>query len=229
MLDLGIDLGPRSGADVSFGLDPQDSQRLLVYRRGGGCIRVLGGVFLGAGLALQAVGLLDGISWGVLLGGLVMGLLGAFLLFARSRTVFDQQLRPDRARFLPGHVDGISSRSRCRRSIGCDHREGRRQSRRGWRCQLFDDLQGRARRFRRDLVPVASTGLWETAVPVAEALSRFLRLPLHDGAVDRIRQPEELELSLREQRQRGSFKSIDEEIRRSKIGARWFVMTRVVL
>ena len=54
---------------------------------------------------------------------------------------------------------------------------------------------------------MASTGIWETAVPVAEALSRFLRLPLHDGAVDRIRQPEELELSLREQRQRGSFKS----------------------
>ena len=82
MLDLGIDLGPRSGADVRFGLDPRDGHRLVVFRRGGGCLRVLGVILLGAGLALQAVGLLDGISWGALSGGLLLWLLSTLAVLA---------------------------------------------------------------------------------------------------------------------------------------------------
>ncbi len=206
MTALGIDLGPPSGADVVFGLDPRNSKRLLVRHRSGGCIRVLGIFFLGGGLALQAVGLLDGISWGALAGGLAMGLFGAFLLFARSSTAFDRHIDQIEHGFTVGvttvfHRQSLVGFDRVMitEKVDVSHDEDGDAS---YSTTFKVELWGSG-----NSLTVASTGLWETSVPVAEAMSRFLRLPLHDRAAKRVRQPDELDLSLREQRRRGSFGS----------------------
>jgi hypothetical protein len=194
---IGVDLGPRSSADAVAVLDRRDPDRLILRRLDPGCLHVGGLVLLMLG-ALLAVGWFAGVGSGWRLAwGVVLGPLGALVALAEAWVVVDRRRRVV--------VDGVSlvvpvvfrrhATTDFERVVLDEDVDGTRSDGETGPTTTFEIRLEGAKLNRR----VAVAGVWEAAVPVAEALSRFLEIPFQDRAAARTQQPAELDLPVAQQ------------------------------
>lgn len=173
MSEVGVQLAPRAGPSVVFGVDAADPDRFLV--RG----RYLG-LRLPVALAIlyfACNGQLDGLRREALwrfTGATALAFLAVALAFLRRRLVLDRargELREELALVVPFARKVRALRGVRRVIVSVENRPASQ----GHETVYPVDLQGSASRVRVDTV-----GRWERAAPLAEALARFLGVPLRD-------------------------------------------------
>lgn len=195
MAEVSITLGPPSRSNALFWRVPGNADLLVVDRRLHGCAFAVALLLLILGARLERSVLTHDPAWGLIILGLILGSIGALLLFTRSRLVFDR-----RRQTLSSHLVLLGSFERSTRSI-----ESATAVRVDEHFQQASDGDSATTTFTVKLelagaeqVELATAGVWERIVPIAEAVSAFLGLPLYDYVVDTLREPDELDLPVLE-------------------------------
>lgn len=174
MNTFGIQLAPRAGSDVVYGLDSTDPARFVIrgsYLRP----RLLAGLailFFAGGSQLEA--LRSGNPWS-LAGATIVACLASAAAFVRRRLVLDRA----RAEVLEEFAIAAPFARRVRELSSFRHVVVSRENRpaaHGRETVYPVDLQAALTRIR-----VCAMDRWELAVPLSEALARFLDLPLRDA------------------------------------------------
>lgn len=199
MAQVAVSLGPSPRSDATF-WRPAGGDRLVISRRLHGCAAAASLPLLLVAAALQRSALTDDPAWGLVLLGLVPGSIGALLLFARARFVLDS-----RQRTLVSEITLVARYKRNVESI--ENATAVRIDEVFTPARTDDDspvttFVVRLERHGEQTSDLATAGVWEEVVPLAEAVSAFLELPLYDYVVDTLRGPGELDtpLLLREDR-----------------------------
>ena len=191
------DSGALGAYASNVGLHPSDPERLIVIRGGPRFLRRLFGLaLLLAGAACEvavAEELLrsSDVSVAALVGAFVLMLLGGILVFGRTHAVVDRRaklLRLDRYLWLFRLWRSEQPLEDFERVL-IERKSG--QHRRTFTVALAD-LGGKESRR----VVLDEARSWEQAVPVAEALAHFLRLPIWDAEHQVLREFKELDIPI---------------------------------
>lgn len=197
MASVSINPGPLKRADAILWRVPGKSALLVVERRLSGCAIAIALPLLALAAWLERSILTSEPSVGLVLLGMVPGAAGALLLFARHRLVLDRERRSavSRITFFSRELKrGVRSLDAVK-AVRIDEVYTEASSDEGSPTTTFTakiELEGE------EPIELASAGIWESVVPVAEGVAAFLELPLHDDVVDSRREPDELDASILE-------------------------------
>jgi hypothetical protein len=200
MVGIAVDLGPSSKADAGVFLEDEGGDRLVIVTNKGGCLPIIGIGLVAAAAGSQASIISGRFEWWDLLVGILVGAMGGWLLFGRFWTRMDRKRR-----LLDTGVSLITPHLIRRALLGKYTRVLIVQ-----KDSTHTDSDGNSSTTTTfpvtleggpgvESFSLTSAGIWEQAIPISEAMSRFLQIPLEDKAASRTQAPHELDFSLREQ------------------------------
>ncbi len=88
---IGIDLGPGSGVNARFGIDPQRPYRMHLRTGFGGCLRIVGLILIAIAGAMQASTFAETQHGWILLASIMIGTVAAILMFGTAEIVLDRR------------------------------------------------------------------------------------------------------------------------------------------